>query len=140
MAKKIIALNKEFLIATSPDILEEIQMTIADTTSSIYFYANMWMKYFISYDPRPALEKTKIPVLAINGTTDLQVPYKENLGAIEKALQDAGNKNYKIVPLENLNHLFQTSNSGSPMEYATNAESFNENAMQVITEWILSLK
>ncbi len=140
MAKKIIALNKEFLLATSPDVLEEIQMTIADSTSGIDFYANSWMKYFLTYDPRPALEKIKIPVLAINGTTDLQVPYKENLGAIEKALQVAGNKNYKIVPMENLNHLFQTSNSGSPMEYATNAESFNEHAMMVIGEWILSLK
>src|SRR5690606_26675246 len=33
--------------------------------------ANPWMQYFIKYDPTPALEKVKCPVLAINGEKDL---------------------------------------------------------------------
>ena len=38
-----------------------------------------WFRYFLTYDPRPALAKVKCPVLAINGEKDLQVPPKENL-------------------------------------------------------------
>ena len=48
--------------------------------------ANPWMQYFIKYNPASALEKVKCPVLAINGEKDLQVPPKENLEAIKKAL------------------------------------------------------
>jgi pimeloyl-ACP methyl ester carboxylesterase len=51
-----------------------------------------WFKRFIALDPRQNLEKVKCPVLAVNGEKDLQVPSKENLPRIEKALKDSGNK------------------------------------------------
>ena len=66
-----------------------------------------WMQYFIKYDPAPALEKVKCPVLAVNGEKDLQVPPKENLQAIEKALRKGGNQNVTIREFPGLNHLFQ---------------------------------
>jgi len=43
-----------------------------------------WMQCFIKHDPALPLEKVKCPVLALNGTKDLQVPPKENLEAIKK--------------------------------------------------------
>uniref|UniRef100_UPI0025E4D997 alpha/beta hydrolase family protein n=1 Tax=Algoriphagus sp. TaxID=1872435 RepID=UPI0025E4D997 len=52
-----------------------------------------WMQYFITYNPAPTLEKVSCPVLAINGSMDLQVPAKENLEAIKTALQRGGNEN-----------------------------------------------
>lgn len=99
-----------------------------------------WFHYFINYDPYPVLEKVKCPVLAINGEKDLQVPPKENLSAIEKALKEGGNKNYKIVEIPGLNHLFQQAETGSPSEYGNIEETFSEEAMQVIAEWIKELK
>ena len=48
--------------------------------------------------------KVKIPVLAINGEKDLQVPPKENLSEIKAALQRGENKNYEIHELKDLNH------------------------------------
>jgi Dienelactone hydrolase and related enzymes len=38
-----------------------------------------WMRYFVRYDPAPTLRKVRVPVLALNGTLDLQVPYAQNL-------------------------------------------------------------
>ena len=49
-----------------------------------------WFRYFLTYDPRPALRQVKCPVLAINGEKDLQVPPKENLAAIRESLQAGG--------------------------------------------------
>jgi len=46
-----------------------------------------WMQYFIRHDPAAVLEKVKVPVLALNGEKDLQVPAKENLSAIKAALE-----------------------------------------------------
>jgi pimeloyl-ACP methyl ester carboxylesterase len=96
-----------------------------------------WFRYFIKYDPYPSLTKVKCPVLAINGEKDLQVPPIENLSAIEKALKEGGNKNYKIVEMPGLNHLFQKCETGSPTEYGKIEETFSPDAMKVISDWIL---
>ncbi len=98
-----------------------------------------WFSYFIKYDPYPTLKEVKCPVLAINGEKDLQVPPKENLSAIEKALKEGGNKKYKIVEIPELNHLFQKSKTGSPIEYGNIEETFSEDAMKVIADWILEV-
>lgn len=98
--------------------------------------ATPWMHYFIKYNPAPTLEKVKCPVLALNGEKDLQVPPKENLGAIKAALSKGGNKNVTTVELPNLNHLFQECKTGSPQEYATIEQTFSPTALTEITKWI----
>jgi len=95
-----------------------------------------WMQYFIKYDPAPTLEKVKCPVLAINGEKDLQVPPKENLEAIKKALEKGGNKNVTTKELPNLNHLFQECETGSPNEYAIIEQTFSPIALTEILNWI----
>jgi hypothetical protein len=96
-----------------------------------------WFRFYISYDPYPALTKLKCPVLALNGSKDLQVPPKENLTAIEKALTDGGNKNFKTMELENLNHLFQTCETGAVYEYAQIEETISPNVLGLLSDWIL---
>ena len=101
--------------------------------------SNNWFQFFIKYDPTIALMKTKCPVLAVNGEKDLQVSSKENLEAIKKSILKGGNKKVTIIEFPKLNHLFQTTETGSPSEYETNEETFNEKALQKITDWILDL-
>jgi uncharacterized protein len=96
-----------------------------------------WFRFFLSYEPKENLSKLKIPVLAVNGEHDLQVPPKENLAAIESALKTAGNKNYKVVEIPKLNHLFQTSVTGSPTEYSKIEETIAPIALSTISDWIL---
>ena len=98
--------------------------------------ASPWMQYFIKYNPAPALEKVKCPVLAVNGEKDLQVPPKENLEAIKKALTKGGNKSVTTKELPNLNHLFQECNTGSPDEYATIEQTFSPIALTEILKWL----
>ena len=45
-----------------------------------------WFRYFLTYDPRPALAKVHCPVLALIGEKDRQVPPRENLAQIEATL------------------------------------------------------
>lgn len=95
-----------------------------------------WMLYFLKYDPVPALQKVKCPVLAINGEKDLQVPPKENLSAIKAALEKGGNKKATIKELPGLNHLFQECKTGSPSEYAEIEQTFSPAALDEIAKWI----
>jgi len=99
-------------------------------------WATPWFRYFLSYDPKPALMKVRVPVLAVNGDKDLQVPAKEDLEGIDEALKAGGNKDYKIVLLPNLNHLFQNSKTGAPSEYAQIDETLAPIALQAIGDWI----
>jgi pimeloyl-ACP methyl ester carboxylesterase len=96
-----------------------------------------WFRYFLTYDPRTALAKVKCPVLALNGENDLQVPVTENLREIEATLKAAGAKDVTIARLPKLNHLFQTSETGSPNEYSKIEETFAPVALQTIGDWIL---
>jgi hypothetical protein len=97
-----------------------------------------WFRYFMTYDPLPALRKVRCPVLALNGEKDLQVPPKENLTSIEKALKEGGNKDVTLKEFPNLNHLFQTCKTGSPTEYGTIEETIAPAVLQTIAEWILA--
>lgn len=96
-----------------------------------------WFRYFLTYDPAVALARVQCPVLAINGDKDLQVDAQQNIPAITKALEKGGNDKYRTVVLPKLNHLFQHSETGSSMEYATIEETFALEALELMTDWIM---
>ncbi len=96
-----------------------------------------WMRFFVAYDPRPALGKVKCPVLAINGEKDLQVSARQNLPEIEKALRAGGNRDFRTVELPGLNHLFQTCKTGAVAEYSQIEETIAPAALELISGWIL---
>jgi fermentation-respiration switch protein FrsA (DUF1100 family) len=102
--------------------------------------SNPWMQYFLRYDPKLALEKVKCPVLAVNGSKDLQVPPKENLTAISAALKKGGNKKVTVKEYPGLNHLFQECTTGSPAEYTTIEQTFSPEVLKDLADWIINLK
>jgi pimeloyl-ACP methyl ester carboxylesterase len=95
-----------------------------------------WFRYFLKYDPRPALEKVKCAVLALNGEKDIQVPPKENLSAIEEALKKGGNGKFRVIEFPGLNHIFQPCTTCSISEYATIEQTISPKVLDIITEWI----
>jgi pimeloyl-ACP methyl ester carboxylesterase len=96
-----------------------------------------WMRHFITYDPAPALEEVQVPVLAVIGENDVQVPPAENLPAIEAALKAGGNPDFTIQELPGLNHLLQASETGAVTEYAQIEETMSPDALRVIGDWIV---
>lgn len=96
-----------------------------------------WFRYFIKFNPKDFLQQLKIPVLAINGSLDLQVPPKENLQGIQQALEKSGNKNYAIHEFEGLNHLFQHAKTGLPLEYGQLTETISPEVLEYIADWVI---
>lgn len=95
-----------------------------------------WMCYFIKHDPAPVLSKVKVPVLALNGSKDIQVQADLNLPAIKKALASGGNKKVTIKEYPNLNHLFQEAKTGFPDEYFKIEQTFSPEVLKDMSEWI----
>ncbi|MGB3775466.1 MAG: alpha/beta fold hydrolase [Leeuwenhoekiella sp.] len=99
-------------------------------------FLNNWMIYFIQTDPATYIEQIEIPTLVLNGGKDVQVLSSLNLPAYEQALKKAGNQDYTIKELPELNHLFQTAETGNPMEYGQIEETFSPQALELISSWI----
>lgn len=93
-----------------------------------------WLQYLLKYDPVPNWSRITVPVLALNGTLDLQVPVKENLAAIRAALKD--NPDVTIMELPGLNHLFQPATTGAIGEYRDIEETFSPTALNLMSDWL----
>ncbi|MDR0749910.1 MAG: alpha/beta fold hydrolase [Tannerellaceae bacterium] len=94
------------------------------------------MVSLLQYNPAEYFKNIRCPVFALNGMRDLQVPSGENLSAILDGITANGNKNVRTKPYFNLNHLFQTAMTGLPNEYGAIEETFNEEALHDLSEWI----
>jgi len=131
---------KKLLEAYIQNLSEKEKNELGDTKAFIErqgkAVSSPWFRYFLTSDPIPVLEKVKCPVLALNGEKDLQVPPKEDLAAIEKALKKGKNKKFKTLLLPGLNHLFQTAETGSPNEYGKIEETFSPTALKAISDWL----
>ena len=93
-----------------------------------------WMQSFLKLDPADYLPKVTCPVLALNGSKDLQVLPHHNLGRIKELCPQADCRE-----LPELNHLFQHCATGLPSEYMMIEETFDPESMKAIADWILSL-
>ncbi len=124
---------------------EKDQMIVAPSEQQLYFQTapgmmNAYMRYFLAFNPEDYLTKVKVPTLALNGKKDIQVTYKENIDGIKNAYKSSGHqKLLKCITYKNLNHLFQTSETGEGDEYFTNEETFNPKAMEDILKWLNNL-
>jgi pimeloyl-ACP methyl ester carboxylesterase len=93
-----------------------------------------WFRTFIALDPRAFLARVKVPVLAINGARDWQVPPGANLPEMKKAL--AHDHDVTVREMPDLNHLFQTAKTGAPSEYAEIEETMSPAALTLVSDWI----
>ena len=105
--------------------------------SQVRLMVSPWFRFFLDYDPLPALQRTICPVLALHGEKDLQAPPKENLAKIRKALEDGGNQDFQTTELPGLNHLFQHGPTGSPTEYGGIQETMAPEALKAVSDWVL---
>jgi pimeloyl-ACP methyl ester carboxylesterase len=95
-----------------------------------------WSRQLLAFDPGPLLVKVKCPVLALNGTKDMQVSTAENLKGIQEGLAAAGNRRFTVRELPGLNHVFQTAETGAEREYATIEELIAPIALEAIGSWL----
>ena len=98
-----------------------------------------WYRFFIDYDPAPALARLDVPVLAAFGEKDLQVLLDDNRPAFESIMAAAGNDRATARTFEGANHLFQAAVTGTPAEYATLEKAFVPGFLEDVAEWIQSV-
>lgn len=120
----------------SEDEKSRLHKTPEALEGEIKWVLDPWHRYASKYDATATLSQVKCPVLAINGSKDLQVSAQANLAAIEKGLKAGHNPDYMVKELAGLNHLFQTAETGDESEYTKIAETMSPEAMKLIADWI----
>lgn len=92
-----------------------------------------YFKSFVQLDPRKVLGSILCPVLAFNGTLDIQVSCESNLGALK-----AGLPSCVTVSVPDANHLLQHCKTGEVIEYKRIEETIAPEVLSRMTEWINS--
>jgi len=94
-----------------------------------------WLRWFLVHDPAPVLSRLDIPVFAISGSLDLQVPPETELLLIEQVMTDAGGDvTTKLYP--GLNHLFQPATTGAVEEYSEIETTIDPQVLSEMSDWI----
>ena len=93
-----------------------------------------WMRKLLTLDMRPLLGGITCPVLAINGTKDIQVEYESNLGALRSGLP--ANPKNRIEAIEGVNHLFQHCTTGAIAEYRNIEETITPEVLEMMVQWM----
>lgn len=91
---------------------------------------------FLAIDPATFLQKTTIPVLAVNGEKDTQVLAPANLKAIKQALEKGRNYRVQTKAYPNLNHFFQESETGLADEYMEIEQTISPEVLSDILNWL----
>lgn len=99
-------------------------------------WTSAWIRFFVLYDPGPTLSHVTSPILALFCERDIQVDVNQNLPVMESILAQAGHSDYLVQELPELNHLFQTAQTGVIEEYAQIEETFSPAALDLIGSWI----
>lgn len=99
--------------------------------------ANPWIQSFFNYEPKSAVEATTCPVLALNGSKDVQVRPDLNLSVIKEILGEKGN--LTAIEYEGLNHLFQHSIGEGATEYNKIEETISTRVLDDITNWLKTI-
>ena len=97
-----------------------------------------YLKHFVTLDVRPLLGVISCPVLALNGTKDMQVEAESNLRALRSGLPD--NPCNKFETVEGVNHMFQHCQTGMTTEYRDIEETFAPEVLEMLVKWLSKLK
>lgn len=129
-----IARNKDDAAAVEREtvaLLTTEGMAEARAKEAVRPLVSAWYRWFVAHDPARDLAAVHVPLLAIYGGKDLQVPADQNAPVLARVLPAA-----EIVVLPNLNHLLQTAGTGAPAEYGTIEETIDPEALKTVVDWV----
>ena len=114
---------------------EDVVHSVAETRQLLLSKDNsLWMKSALDMNFSKFLPLIKCPVMALSGSNDLNVPAEFNMLSLQNGLPHNSKNVIKIYP--GLNHLFQHSPTGNPLDDVNIDETMSEEVMNDVCTWI----
>jgi pimeloyl-ACP methyl ester carboxylesterase len=90
----------------------------------------------LAFDPQGNLRQVKVPILAINGSLDLQVPASKNFPLLRQATTN--NPDVTTLEAPSLNHNLQKAKTGTVDEWSKLGPAFSDQPTnELIARWLL---
>jgi alpha-beta hydrolase superfamily lysophospholipase len=114
--------------------------TAAQDSASIALWTSPWFQSLYFHQPARFLDSLRIPVLAIYGARDLQVPAEPSAAALQRSFTGvrASLLTRHVVP--DLNHLLQPAKTGLMEEYRTIETTIAPSVLQHLSAWLERLR
>ena len=119
----------EELQAALPWLTEDVAGQLAMTPLGL-----PWLREHYTADTEGALRAVSIPVFALNGDKDLQVP-PESGERIRAILEEAGNENVTVHLLEDLNHLLRHHPEDPNLIYRHVEDPVDPRVIELLQTW-----
>ena len=123
------------------DLCQTHKLTLPDSFKAnlarCITYGDEWLTWFLRYHPAEAISQITCPVMALNGTLDLQVLSKDNLPVIKENLPP--NEKNLIKEYDSLNHLFQHCTPATALNYGGIEETISVEVLNDMVSWIKSI-
>lgn len=97
---------------------------------------NAWMKYFLAYNPGNDISKLECPAMMLFAEKDMQVSAAANAPVARQLIPEKIRQRSQVKEYPGLNHLFQPSATGMPMEYGKIETTISEAVIADIAAWI----
>ncbi|MFI5231714.1 MAG: alpha/beta hydrolase family protein [Gemmatimonadales bacterium] len=96
-----------------------------------------WLKFFIGYDPVPALRQVKVPALVVQGATDSQIPVAQ-ADLYAKAIRAGGNRDVTVRIFPATDHLFLEDSTGDPTGYSKlKSNRVKPEILGIVADWLV---
>ncbi|MDD4149430.1 MAG: alpha/beta fold hydrolase [Bacteroidales bacterium] len=136
LRKQIEDLFESYSTNLTQEQKEELMLNQRGINLAVMQLSSDWMKYFLAFEPAKYLRKIKCPILALNGTKDIQVDCDENIEAFTNNINPKKCKTLETQKMKGLNHLFQTAENGTVEEYFYISETFSVETLKIIADFI----
>ncbi len=130
----------ELLKTTTTDLTaeqcEEYGLTEAFVNQMLMQTTSAWFKAFVAIIPSKYVSKIRCNFLALNGSSDVQVPADANIEGFNSYIVRKQGLTLDSHIFPGLNHLFQPCKTGMPGEYATIETTIDPVVLQYMVDWI----
>lgn len=116
--------------AAPPEAIEQMTASFIELTKS------PWLKSFLASAPAEKLAASPVPVLALYGDKDTQVPGADHAVALNAAFAKAKKENAEVEVIAGANHLFQQAETGRLSEYEEIEETIAPSVLERLVAWL----
>lgn len=125
------------LLASIPEMERSHYVSLAhDLVSTASGYATPWFRSLLTFDHGQSLGGIERPVLLVLGGKDVQVDAESSQRAAEASMNPTMKGRSRTVVLPAVNHMLQTSQSGTLSEYVLIDETIAPELAELLAEWL----
>ncbi len=95
-----------------------------------------WYEQFFAADPRPELQRLRVPLLALFGGADQQVTVDLNVAPFVASMIEGGNDAFTVTVLPDEGHFFMTGDGLAPNEHVHGQMKVSRAALDAVTDWL----